>query len=461
MNLENTQSCKSTKETAQLSSLTIITVLFAEGIISLSSEIIAIRQITIFGGNVVTVTSIIIGIFLSALALGYTYAKNTKNIKDTLSKNFLIAGIVLGIGLSLEAQIILANTFHNRWAYVVIASILMVAPIAFLLSQTLPILTMTMKSLTSLQASSRVLYISTLGSFIGAIVTPVLLIQVIGVSLTIAFISSIALLLALYLGFQTKTNIITIATSMVFVIIINFNASPFNHQQNIIVNDNIYATTFINDKKQYRYLLLNSNNSSRINSDHQGGEFQYIKTIQHEIEAYSKATNNNKLRILIIGAGGFTISTPLSSHQYTYIDPNPDLKEIAEKHFLKRKIKGQVAIDDGLHWLIQNYDEYDLIILDAYKSQLSFPVQLMTSDFFQIVQKHLKNNGLLLINIIRAYPATQFDVNVNATIRSVFPMCSSYYIYPSRTPQNNVLYSCYNNKIKPSRIASFDLPLVK
>jgi len=438
-------------------------ILFLEGFISLSAEIIAIRQITIFGGNIVTVTSIIIGIFLSALALGYMYGKNAQNVRNKLVTNFLLAGTCIGFGLSLGAQMYLFSFFESRWLYVVFASILTVAPIGFLLSQTLPLLTSMMRDASASQASSKVLYLSTIGSFIGAVVTPIVLMQTIGVSLTIAFIALLAIGCSLLLVSPSLVRGAGSVLAAGIILIINYSTSSLNSNQILIVSENAYATTLVESDDEYRRLMINFNNSSRVFKEGNGGEHLYIQAMQKEIRLHASLTNNNSLKILVIGAGGFSMSGSDSKHAFTFIDPNPDLKRVSENYFLKRKIKGELIVDDAFHWAHNDNDseDFDVIILDAYKSKISVPVQLMTKEFFNDLRTHLSSNGILMINFIQEYPASQFDVNVDATIAASFPMCTSYYPDIKRVGLNNILYVCEPSAGSVNRIGSIDLPLIQ
>src|SRR3990167_4593189 len=76
-------------------------IILVEGFVSISIEILTIRQLLPVVGSSVVVTSLIIGIFLLFLALGYKKGGHLKtNLRLTLSINFIIAAIWLGIGLS-------------------------------------------------------------------------------------------------------------------------------------------------------------------------------------------------------------------------------------------------------------------------------------------------------------------------------------------------------------------------
>ena len=81
----------------------LILIIFLEGFVSVSIEILTIRQLIPVAGNSVIVTSLIIGVFLLFLALGYQKGgTQQKNLQKILQFNFSFAAIWLGIGLSFD-----------------------------------------------------------------------------------------------------------------------------------------------------------------------------------------------------------------------------------------------------------------------------------------------------------------------------------------------------------------------
>ena len=80
---------------------TLLIILLLEGFITISVEILTMRQLTPFFGTSVLITSIIIGIFLLFLALGYWRGGIYRsNIFQRLSRNFSLALIWIGLGLT-------------------------------------------------------------------------------------------------------------------------------------------------------------------------------------------------------------------------------------------------------------------------------------------------------------------------------------------------------------------------
>lgn len=162
-------------------SLSLWVIILVEGFVTLSSEILTIRQLVPFVGNSVVVTSVIIGIFLLFLAYGYLAGgKHNKELEKKLRNNFIIASIFIGIGLSYP----FLNVFFyftkqldiNLIFSLVLYLLLVTSPLVYLLGQTVPITVNLIKSnISKGEISGRVLHINTIGSFLGSTLTTVLL----------------------------------------------------------------------------------------------------------------------------------------------------------------------------------------------------------------------------------------------------------------------------------------------
>lgn len=177
-----------------------VAIILLEGFVTISLEILTIRQLVPVAGNSVIVTSLIIGVFLLFLAYGYLKGgRYEASYTHVLKKNFTRAAIGLGIGVScifIEYFFFYAGkNFNGNVLMPLIAYLLLVtAPIVYWLGQTVPITFNLFKQERAGLIGSRVLHISTLGSFLGAILTAVLLFNYVGVAWTV-FINFVILFL--------------------------------------------------------------------------------------------------------------------------------------------------------------------------------------------------------------------------------------------------------------------------
>lgn len=158
-------------------------IVFIEGFCSLGAEITALRRLVPHVGSAIVVTAPTIGLFLLALALGYASgARVVDRYQAVVARNFLVSALLVGVGLSRFTVDGLFEVLAPTWlAYLVfIGGVL--CPVAWLLGQTVPVLTNLMKHARTGEASGYALYWSTLGSFAGSVGVSLLVMQWLGVS---------------------------------------------------------------------------------------------------------------------------------------------------------------------------------------------------------------------------------------------------------------------------------------
>ncbi|WP_333247569.1 fused MFS/spermidine synthase [Microcoleus sp. B4-C3] len=129
-------------------------------------------------------------------------------------------------------------------------------------------------------------------------------------------------------------------------------------------------------------------------------------------------------RIYIAGFGGGRI--PLVLHHYlpdTVIecaDVDPIAIEAATKCFgVKLDDRLSVTIQDGREYLEQQKSDtqYDIIMIDVAFGNGYFPHRLSTKEFYQICEKHLSSEGVVVANMLQR---DQFYAEKIKTFQSVF-----------------------------------------
>ena len=139
--------------------------------------------------------------------------------------------------------------------------------------------------------------------------------------------------------------------------------------------------------------------------------------------AYAK----NLHSILEIGFGGGRTSWYL--HRFlpdvsvTSVELDPAVAELARKYFgVRDEPNFQLINRDGRLFLQESKDQYDVILIDAYRGPF-VPFHLLTKEFYELVKSHLAPGGVVAQNV---EPTTMlFDAAVK-TIHSVFPQQDFY-----------------------------------
>lgn len=440
------------QSTANISALVLLNIILLEGFVTISVEILSIRQLVPFVGNNVIVTSLIIGIFLLFLALGYLRGGAYRShFRQTLKNNFTKALIFLGIGLSYTFaayffDFFFKYLFQNTLIILTFYLLLIIAPIVYILGQTVPITTNLFKRDVIVGAiSGKVLYISTLGSFSGAVLTSLLLFNFVGVGWTVfinAAILTFLVLLMLDIDFKDITRLLMLVLALFAIYILNvrFENIWFLHTNNY-ANYAIQYDTELEKDNPGDALVVNNSISSFVNYKRQGAP--YVELMKKIVFKNLKLKNKT---ILILGAGGFTFGAENDfGNRLIYVDIDKDIKKFVEKYYLE-KINGEFVAADARVFVKDKKSMYDVIISDVYKSRIIIPTYLLTREHLFNVYRALKPNGFVLFNLI-ASPLLKdaYSKRIDNTINSVFTSCM-------KIPMNyvdeytNIIYVCSKNK---------------
>ncbi len=422
----------------------LFTILLLEGFITISVEILTIRQLLPFFGGSVVITSIIIGMFLLFLALGYWRGgSHQQDFFKQLSRNFGLSMLWVGIGLSYS----LISVFYYLTTYqahfpllfsLFLYLLIVLAPVVYWLGQTIPLTTNLFNQQHRVShISGRALFLSTIGSFLGALLTSLLLFQYLGVAWTVVI--NCILLFALTVYIRVHSGIVwwqILALLLALGLIVAVNVDAENVQ---FIRTNNYGNYRVVESLDFsRTLQSNESSSSKLTADKKAFPYiEYIRTL-----LFNQLNIQHK-KILVIGAGGFTL-TAAGTHDndVIYVDIDPDLKKLAEDHFLQQPINGTFVGQDARSYLQQTDAYFDVILSDVYSHQTTIPPSLLTVEYFQALAKHLHPGGLLIGNIV-ANPLFGDDYarTVFNTIHAAFPYCA---LIPLgwQQPLANVIYVC-------------------
>lgn len=428
--------------------LGLFALIFLEGYVSISVEVLTIRQLIPVMGNSVIVTSIIIGLFLLFLALGYYRggAHQTQYLAR-LQRNFAICAVLLGIGLS---YVVIRLVFMGITTYIssndlvalVLYLLVVTAPLIFILGQTVPITTNLFRHEHHVGSiSGRVLFLSTLGSFLGAVVTAAVFMNWVGVAWTVMLNFLALLALVVILLVITRKQVVTVLMTCLAGIVV--------YWLNVHVENNVFLrTTAYNNYRLInaypnqetgpgRVLAINGSASSYLNDKNQG--FHYIELIKRVL--FSDLGMQGK-DILVIGAGGFSLSAQGDfGNHIVYVDIDAAIKPVSKQGFID-KIHGEFIAQDARKFLMDKVSQYDVVLSDAYSNRHAIPSYLITQEHLHNIKRSLKPKGLAIFNIIASpLAATQYAKRVDNTIRSVFPSCTSTPI-DFKGSISNIVYIC-------------------
>jgi spermidine synthase len=288
-------------------------------------------------------------------------------------------------------------------------SVLFIFPV-YLASQTIPPLSELIHGEQKAIIIGKLLFFSTIGSFMGSVVTSLVFFAYIGVDRSIIVNGIILAVLSLVIlfGFYRKEArswmyILNIGYIVFLVILL---VSPVTFLRSAVKYEVYRQSTAYNDIVIAEYgtrklFSMNSSNSSGIDTTIGKSYFSYIQDITRIID------EQKPKKILVIGAAGFTLPQDIAGRDYVdevdVCDIDGALDKIAEGHFLGEKLHPKVNFyKQSARYFIREKilagEQYDMIFIDAYNGKISIPSELLTKEFFDSIKKI--NRGTISMNLI-------------------------------------------------------------
>ena len=442
--------------------LYLLSIIFLLGYTNMSFELIVLKQLVNFVGSNTMITSIVISTILLFLSIGY-YVGSVINFSK-----YAIRQLILRLTVFLAIWYILACSYYLLGGYFYFSYLIGIrSTTLFVIMFSLLFLSAPAVSLGFITSSigriihhydfnytGRFLAVDTAGSVLGSLLTTLIFMPLIGCANTIGILVSLnnAVLLCISKKNQLKLSVINFILLSVLAFVVN-NEKIIN-PQNILIKDDaisrmeIHKTDFFENEYLSKELKINGSGSSKV-SQNKELMYDYIKFVNKK---YIENLPKNKIHdILILGAGGFTIGIDDNTNNYIYLDIEKILKDVSDNLLLESKLSDnkKFIVEDAYLYMINNKNKFDLIIIDVYSAVQSIPTNFVTIDFFEMIKSSLKQNGIMLANIISS-PAfeSNFSRRIDNTLREVFKHYLSRQIIQDYNPYEynlaNIVYIYYN-----------------
>lgn len=453
--------------------LLLLTILF-EGYVVLATELLAIRLLIPFAGSGTEVVAIIISAVLMPLAVGYhigglRYQKAYNRYKQGLERlpsprkflirNLVIALSILTIGLShlmLTVFFGILNVLgiEHYILQTSLYSLLFLVTPTFLLAQTVPLISNYFSRDSLSEVTGKMLFFSTTGSFFGSVFSTIVLMTTIGVHHTVILTLSLLLILVLLLSYF-RLSYESVLAGMIFCVAVVLNRDAVMRDQLHIVSNNQYNTIAVFPVKEGRGKMLSINNSgSSVYAPDRKDRFPYIQYIEkYFIDPLAK--KETLADILVIGAGGFTLGWDDRRNHYTFVDIDPAMRKVAEKHLLPEPLPPTKTfiMSSARAFVERERKSYDLIVIDLYTHLDAIPMESTTQEFLRATRRLLKPDGVLVANIVTRHGFRDaFSRRYYNTFASVFPIFDRQVIddfnpwTAHSRHTNNMLHIFYNRQ---------------
>lgn len=431
--------------------------IFLNGYISMSLELVVMRQLSFFVGSSAVITSIIMGCFMGFMSLGY-FLGTRGNIGPARARKILSIGFLV-----ISALAILAGSFpliskYFEWMYAAgikagfiqtfIFSGVLLSAGPFLFGFNTTLLSRMLHKYNTNYAGNIMAW-DTIGSVLASIATTLIMMPFIGVNHTVMLVVGLGIIGALICRMRWWA---VLASVIIFIAAATINSDAVQRKYFGILVNNANSTISVTDTDTIKVLYMNGLPMSVYFPQQKLGA-EYINYINDNF-IYNMPRDRQR-KILVLGAGGFTAGLRDSFHDYTFVDIEETLKDISEKEFLKEQLtpNKKFVIRDASQYLKNINTEYDLIILDVYSNSYQIPENLITAEFMSRIKSRVAPNGIIIMNMVTSASFDDAYTRVfDNTFHTVFPHNTQRQVIGPVNPWekdggiSNVMYIFYNRE---------------
>ena len=437
---------------------------FFAGMAVMAVELGASRLLAPYFSSSQIVWTIIIGTIMIAMALGNIYGGRSADKDpnpDRLYRRLLIAAVwiaaipvagkyvILGISgvliLTVSTNFLILAAFFACMIIFVFPLFLLGTVTPSLVKYTIGSLNDSGKTVGTLGACN------TIGSIIGTFLPTFVTIPAVGTSITFLIFSGILLLLGLLYFINKKTaKKACIISAVLFVLCSIFGHSgSFAFWETDLAYEGESIYNYLQVKETDRSVILSTNvlfgvQSIKMKEDGLTGMY-YDYALAAPLMA--DAPNKTETEVLILGMGTGTYAHQCGKYfenmRVEGVEIDQKITDLAGVYFdLPEDV--QVTTYDGRAYLQAIDKKYDVIMVDAYQD-ITIPFQMSSVEFFTLVRDHLKEDGVMVVNMnMKSDGEGGINVCLADTISAVFP---NVYTVDVRGATNRELFASENDNI--------------
>ncbi len=412
---------------------------FFAGMSVMAIELGASRLLAPYFSSSQVVWTVIIGTIMIAMALGNVWGGRMvdKNPNpDKLYGRLLLAAVWIAAipfvgkyviaGISLLVAMVVEHNFLI-WASLLSCFVLFVFPLLLLSTVNPSLVKFTVNNLNeSGKTVGELNALNTIGSIIGTFLPTFVTIPTIGTAATFILFAVILAVLSLAYFFSLRRSLKKCIVAI--ILICAFGLTSYSYHFAFWEDDLIYEGeslyNYLQVKETPESIILSTNVLAGVQSikmkDKQftGMYYDYALAAPYMAGLPDKAEQD----ILILGLGTGTYATmcqeyfPAATVEGVEIDAK--IVDLAQEYFaLPDTVAVHVA--DGRTYLTTG-QTYDVIMVDAYQD-ITIPFQMSTLEFFSTVKEHLKEDGVMVVNMnMRSSKEGAINDYLCDTIREVF-----------------------------------------
>ena len=435
---------------------------FFAGMSVMAVELGASRLLAPYFSSSQIVWTIIIGTIMIAMALGNVWGGRSadKNPNpDKLYGRLWLAAIwiaaipVFGKYIIVAVSGLLIITVSNRFLIIaafISCMVIFVFPL-FLLGTVTP--SLAKYAVGNLDESGKTIgtlgAFNTIGSIIGTFVPTFISIPAVGTSVTFLIFAAILLVLGLiyFISEKRKSAKAAVSVLLVFLCCIFGHSTSFAFWEQDLTYEGESIYNYLQVRDTARSTILSTNVLFGVQSVAMKGDSLTGLYYDYALAAPYMVKETEGLDILILGMGTGTYASQccryLDGAKVGGVEIDSKITALAYEYFsLPEEV--EVSTYDGRAYLQAVQDKYDVIMVDAYQD-ITIPFQMSTTEFFSLVKEHLKEDGVMVVNM-NMHSSEHLEEDINTyladTISQVFPevyvvdvpFCTNRELFASMNP---------------------------
>jgi spermidine synthase len=421
-------------------------IVFVGGAVLMALEIAGSRVLAPHFGSSIFVWGSLISVVMTALSVGYYWGGWLSTREPSYAKLAIllsIPGVVIFflpfVYPAINEWIAIQN-LGNRMSPLIACSVLFLLPGVFLGTISPYVIRLAVTQLHTVGSTAGTLYaISTAGSIFGTLLTAFYLIPVLGVSNIIHSLGIVLVCLSLVVvpldRRRRVSSMRAVAAMSALLGLINMLWTPVAWAKTLLQKDTFYHRIRIEEDSEARYMYFDRTLQSAMNLK----DPMALRLIYSRYTSLGFTFRSDAKKMLLIGLGGGSIPKKVNqvfpNLEIDAVELDPEVIKLAKDYFQVKEHKNlRMHAADGRLFLTRTQQQYDIIMLDAYFTD-AMPFHLATKQFFELAQRKLTPNGIIVANLISAVtgPSGKIVRSFVRTQRQVFPQT---YVFAARRPDN-------------------------
>ena len=396
-------------------------------------EILGSRVIGPFFGASLFVWTSLITVTLVALAAGYAAGgilADRKGSPAYLYGIILFAGALALLVPLLKGPVLKATLPMGLRGGAFTSALVLFGPTLFLLGCVSPyIVKIAAREMRNIGRTVGLFYaVSTVGSFLGTVLTGFILIAYFGVAMIFTVVGGLLILLAAgyFLFFKRKG---LAAAALVLPFLLSPQQGPVSkltadgtRVTKVFAADTFYGNVKVIDYTygdlHHRELMIDGLVQSGM--DLRTGMSIYAYSYALAFLPYGINPGGRTCLVVGLGAGLVPRWYEQQGIRTDVVDIDPQVVAVARDYF-GFAVSGAVAVQDARFFLQQTAKRYDYIILDVFNGDTT-PGHLLSIEALRLVHGRLTDRGILAINLIGSLRQTpRMTASIIKTLQQVFP----------------------------------------